>query len=274
MKKILTIIALVIINLTSISQDNGANEYLVKVSFWPSFVAASDLIIYEGTDENIIIFSIDNYENIKTGSTTISDIDLKKVKYFLKTYEFKIKSSIDTTGFDKRVVDGDTIIDYHILMGSDGIRVHGFETFNNNSRNFGFWSPQKDTENHVLIELLFNILNKYFTEKYMVDYFEQLEAYFKFGLGLKKLNDNPLTYKIYGSISVWEEDEIVEFLNNLPRNKKVIIDLSNFNGMGHMYYPLFQYTISEIDSLFWYRPTEEGLEDLKTIGVLEEKIIR
>jgi hypothetical protein len=273
MKKQLFIIALIIFHMTANSQENESNDYLLKVSFLPSFVSSSDLIIYEGKKENLIVFSIDNYESIITISNSISDSNLKKIKSFLKTYEFKIKSNIDTTGFDTRIVDGDTIIDYHISMGNDGITVHGFETSNNNSRNFGFWSPKKETKNHEMIELLFNIMNKYFTEKRMVEYFEQLEGYFNFGLGLKKLKDDPLTYKIYGYISVWEEDEVEKFLNSLPTDQKVIIDLSNFNGMGAIYYPLFRKTIREVNSLYWYMPNEEGLKDLEEIGVLKEKIL-
>jgi hypothetical protein len=50
-------------------------------------------------------------------------------------------------------------------------------------------------------------------------------------LPIRKISDNPLEYKIWGSISGCREDnkELVDFLNNLPSDKCVIVDIGNRN---------------------------------------------
>ena len=58
---------------------------------------------------------------------------------------------------------------------------------------------------------------------------ENIQDYFAYGLRIKKAADNPLEYRIWGSIRGCREDqqELLTFLENLPDNEPVLFDLRN-----------------------------------------------
>jgi hypothetical protein len=157
--------------------------------------------------------------------------------------------------------------------GTDGITVNGTFAQNNAERKFSFWSPRKGSDNNKLVKQIFTLLSKSFPEEKSINYIEQLEVYFPFGLGLKKISDDPLKYKLYGAISSNEEKEITSFINDLPSGKDVFIDLSNFNGMGTMFYPLFKSLADKNKRVYWLKPSPIGLQQLCEIGVPIENIL-
>ncbi len=214
-----------------ISMSSFAQFYKLSVDFHPSFLKKSKLIINSNINGYSIFINGDDFEE----SSNVPDSLCVVLENFFEQYDFSHKGSIDTIGQEKIVENGDTIIYYQLSMGTDGIDVYGELINKNRFRTFKFWSPDKLSKNHELVQLLFEIMYNSYSNTKTIDYLEQLEQYFDFGLGLRKLNDDPLTYKLYGSISANEVDELYAFFDSLPVDKKVYIDMSNFNGMGTMF---------------------------------------
>ena len=254
-----------------------ANDYVLTLGFGPSFMRASEISIQAKGDSGLLDMRV--YRNYKTRETSIENkaafpaSKLIKLTTFLKNYKFQIKSSIDTVGSHKVFVHGDSVLVYDINMGSDGINVHGDFNQNNITHKFAFWSPEKGTENADLMVVLFDLLDKVFTEQRMINYVEQLEQYFPHQLGLKKLSDEPLTYKLFGSITSNEKDELYNFLQSMPLNRKIIIDMSNYSRMGSMFFDEFNQYCASNRNIYWLNPTYQGLIDLYKIGIPNQQII-
>ncbi len=180
-------------------------DFVLTLEFAPSFIIPCDLTIFSKEDSNSIELTVyknwDKKELYLKKWAPLAKSEIKSFADFLKTYKFQIKGSIDTVKIHKVFIDGDSVTLYSISTGNDGITVNGTFTQSDFMNKFAFWSPEKATQNHQLIELIFSVLYKSFSEEKTVNYIEQLEGYFSFGLGLKKISDNPLKYKIYGSIS-------------------------------------------------------------------------
>ena len=276
MRRILTILFL-FFEIVCFGQAS-ITDFTLSLDFSPSFIIPSSLTISHKQDTNLIELKVyknwDKKDLYINNKATLANVDVNAIMDFLKIYKFQIKGSTDTTDMHKEFIDGDSVTVYSMSTGTDGITVDGTFTQENIIKTFSFWSPRKETENHKLMELIFPLLYKSFSEAKALNYIEQLEGYFSFGLGLKKISNKPLKYKIYGSISSNEESEITSFIKTLPSNEDVFIDLSNFNGMGTMFYPLFK-TLSKKDSkVFWVNPSEEGLRQLKEIEVPTKNILK
>jgi hypothetical protein len=203
----------------------------LTIDFKPSFIKDSRLILLKQTNDYLITLETDKF----TDKSIISDSDLIHLGSYLKDYNFVHKGSVDTIGQENVIENGDTVVYYQLSIGTDGINVYGELLKNDHKKTFKFWSPDKEDTNHELIEILFKLMYTQFHSQKTINYLEQLEQYFDFGLGLRKLHDKPLTYKLYGSISANEMDELYAFFDSLPIDKKVFIDMSNFNGMGTMF---------------------------------------
>ncbi len=156
--------------------QNKRSDYTLDIDFLPSFISPGKLIIKSGTHPSIKLTII------KTGltdSVTITSKNLAALTDFMKTYKFQIKGSIDTVGYRKGWLKGDTSSYPETTIGIDGINTKGAFIQNNNKKQFKFWAPKKDPENQKLIGILFYLMNKSFKNPIIINYTKNLETYFQ-----------------------------------------------------------------------------------------------
>ena len=276
MKNLLAFMLFMTIVVLSFGQSKS-NNYILTLNFWPSFMSASELKVQANKDSGFIsIYVYKNYQKKELSiesQVVIAGNRLTALTNFLNTYKFHIKNNIDTVGHHKEFVHGDSILVYSVSAGYDGITINGLLNQNNISHKFAFWSPVKGTPNADLINIIFQLLEYSFADKKTIDYIEQLSQYFPHKLGLKKLSENPLKYKLFGFLSSNDEDELDNFLEHLPLHRRVIIDMSNFSGMGTMFYDEFEEYCKYNRNIYWLNPTYVGLVDLYKIGIPNRNII-
>jgi len=156
--------------------------------------------------------------------------------------------------------------------GLDGIGVNNFVRNGNEHNEFHFWSPRKGTSEHKIIETWMRLVRNHFTALKHIEYFESLEQYFDFPLPCRITSRDPWEVRIYGVLSVDEERtrELTQFLDSLPSDKPVLVDMTNFQGMGTFFYPLFRNLIKRNGQIVWVvRDNKELLE----IGVNKNRIV-
>ena len=204
----------------------------LTVDFSPSFIEKSTLsIVKEITEYSITIQNSKIDDTWFLADSTFQELQLLFVDYF------RLKYSLDSI---KNVEEREMALRNEHKVTLDGIKVKGVLIDNFGDRVFDFHSPGKGTIDHKLMSVLFKLMYISFTKPETINYLEQLEGYFSFGLGLKKLKESPLTYKIYGFISSNEEKELLDFFHDLPNDKEIYFDMSNFNRMGTMLYESFK----------------------------------
>lgn len=250
--------------LISVALNCTGQIFNLQTEFQPSFLQGSTLILQDDGKQCFLDL------NGKTFSEhcIITDSQLVDIKSFLNHYQFKIKGNVDTLGTITKIENGDTIITgYNMVMGVDGITVNGKLIRDNLTKRFKFWSPNKGTVNDSLIVLLFKLMNRNLKEDKTVNYLEQLKQYFRFGLGLKKLSDWPLTYKLYGSITSNDEDELNTFFKSLPLDLAIYFDMSNFTSMGTMFYPTFRTLCESNKNIYWMNCSPGAIRQLNELGI-------
>lgn len=225
MRTLLLCLGLFLLSFISFAQINK-----LTIDFKPSFIHNSRLTLQTSPDGNLMTLEAD----VLTEESIVSDSALNHLNNYLEKYNFVHTGAIDTIDQKKIIENGDTVVQYQIRIGKDGITVYGELLKNDQKKTFEFWTPNKGDKNHELIDILFRLMYAHFECPITINYLEQLEQYFDFGLGLRKLHNEPLTFKLYGSISANDKDGLHKFFDSLPDDFEVFIDMSNFNGMARM----------------------------------------
>ena len=136
-------------------------------------------------------------------------------------------------------------------MALDGIGVHNTYLQDNRKNQFYFSSPNKGSKEHQIVEAVIGLSKRKLTKTNAQEYFESLEQYFDFGLPCEKISDKPYEVRIYGGLSSNEEQEFNNFIQAIPSDRPVLIDMTNFQSMGTMFYPLFRSLIKRNKQLIW-----------------------
>lgn len=201
----------------------------IKVLFLPSFLYASEIEITEGIKPAVSIQITkrnekDSIEKVHSKTFEITDKDLSTLTLAIDS--FNQAYSGPQTAF-----------------GLDGISVFVISERLKSNDTVEFWSPRREGSDNVYYELLdpvFAMMKKYMTADAEMMYVEQLEQYFDYGVPIKKTGKNE--FRIYGSLSYFEHvtKAINSLIDDIPSGESVVIDMSNFEGMGTIYYPHFK----------------------------------
>jgi hypothetical protein len=159
--------------------------------------------------------------------------------------------------------------------GMDGITVYTTISQGSTQHKFKSWSPRKHRapQEHKLIEAVLGLSRRKFTALKEQEYFESLEQYFDFGLPCKITSTDPFEVRIYGMLSSDEEQALTKFIHQLPNDRHVLIDMSNFRGMGTMFYPLFKNLLTRNPRIVWVA-SKWSRKQLQEIGVPDARITR
>lgn len=151
-------------------------------------------------------------------------------------------------------------------MGLDGIKVYNTVYSDSATNEFKFWSPRKTTEpkEHKIVEAVIELARKKFYTLRHQEYFESLEQYFDYGLPCKIISQNPYEIRIYGILSIDESYYLNNFIKSLPHDKPILIDMTNFQSMGTIFYPLFKNLTERNKNVLW---ATSYTRQLKEIGV-------
>lgn len=156
----------------------------------------------------------------------------------------------------------------------DGILVNGsFKTRNGTPYKFSFQTPNsKDTPRDFgIADAVFAAFDNVSVSCELNEYLEQVAGYFPFGLRAKVMTAEPLTVRFYGAFTINDYQDIQALLAKLSKSQSIRIDVSNFPGMGTMYYPDFRRLISDVPDISW-TASENSARVLAEIGVKPEKI--
>lgn len=239
------------------------NEDIINLTFSPSFSWASNFTFEMNQNKAGLKVKIFKPAEPWEDGEKITILDsvffsIKEEYYYKIKNIFKIESIKNYKQKSSRGIDGLTVSVRKVDIYGDTIFIH-------------FWSPSRADSSkipeYLIIDTFFylaeNIAIEHNNIKYL-EYIEDLKSYFDFGLPIKKINQKPLEYRFWGSITSTEEILLNEFIEKLPDDEYVIFDFTNFGGMGTMYYPVFQELNKK--KKIHYLTKEYERDDLKAIG--------
>jgi hypothetical protein len=226
----------------------------ISVLFLPSFLYGSELAITDGVKPavSLKITKRNEKDSIETVHVKTFDITGEELSMLITAIDsFNQEYSGPQTGF-----------------GLDGISVFVVSNRLKANDTIEFWSPSREGSDNVYYQLLdpvFTVMKKYMTADAEMMYVEQLEQYFDYGVPIKKTGNNE--FRIYGALSYFEHvtNAINSLIHDIPSGESVVIDMSNFEGMGTIYYPHFKKLLAKNNQIKWI-VNERARQQLLEIG--------
>lgn len=225
---------LIIFLLTIVLFSCNSNDDLKEVQFLfgPSFLHPTKFTI-DIKNETIEQYTFQNSYNIKEWIDSTSYREKRKdtlIVYYQKTFPIdnqelnKFLNKIKVSQLDS------TIQHQRDIMDGIGFRISKINIENDTiSLTSNFTGREESQLEYKLLDAFFELCYASINDYEGISGIENIQDYFKYGLPIRKVNTNPLEYRISGTISGCRDDnqEFLNFLENLPNNKPIIFDLRN-----------------------------------------------
>jgi hypothetical protein len=133
----------------------------------------------------------------------------------------------------------ESISDLALVM-MDGMRVQG-EYSNVSGQHNSFQADFfVDSKQYQFSRAVYQLATEVLKEEKSIRILEDIHGYLGGGLPAKNLGGNPYCVRIFGTLSSRDQDDLQQFLDELPKSTPLLVDMSNFDGMGTLLYPIFQ----------------------------------
>lgn len=151
---------------------------------------------------------------------------------------------------------------------TDGVEVRNKVWQNGVPHSFTFYTPRKPSQEHQVVAAVLGLARRKFPLLPQKTYFESLEEYFDFGLPCEVTATHPCEVRIHGVISADEKwlKDLQAFLQQLPTDQPILIDLTNSHGVAWPYFPLFHALLARNKRVIWV-PSQAALTDIQQMGV-------
>ena len=255
-----------------------------KILFQPSFdenlevVLTGEYITLELIPQLISVVHLESKEKL-------SAQEFKELKEYrnqnIRSEKRRWKETHDLTSKESNIIlplIKDLVInkevDDRIIL--DGIRVDC--EFNNDliSEDFNFHSPDSSMRSYEFANQIIDLCFQKFESSKALEAIELVERYFGFHFPWKIVNTDPFTCRFYGRLSIHDQEELNQFIESIANQDRILIDLSNFEGMGTILYDSFRKLNSNIPNINWLVQEENDwvIQQLLEIGIDQNEIIK
>jgi hypothetical protein len=174
----------------------------------------------------------------------------------------------------RAAADLEGVEDEERRFGIDGMRLVGEIRAGAgvSSRRFHAWSPDPGDKLHAYFATIHRVATDALWADRAVCRLEQLHGYLRIGLPVRDLGGKPRRLRIFGALSSHDEGALRELFGVLRRDVPMIVDMSNFDGMGSLLYPVFRDFMERPGPILWLA-SDRARQQLRYIGVVEEHIV-
>ncbi len=217
--------------LTSCNNNSELKE--VQVLFAPSFLHLTKFTI-DIENKTIEQYTFQDSYYVKERIDSTSFRERKKdtlIIYYKKTFPIdsqilnKFLNELKASQLDS------TIQHRRAMLDGIGFRVSKINKKNDTiSLTSNFTSRKEESQlEYKILDVFFELLYKSIDDYNGISGIENIQDYFSYGLPIRKVNENPIEYRVWGSISGCRSDnqEFLTLLKNLPKEKPVLFDLRN-----------------------------------------------
>lgn len=232
------------------------NDLHVCLEFFPSFLDPCKMELSREIDSWVLAVTIDSYtgENKKSWTASITDT-----------------SYVDRMIELGRVVVREARGDERLIL--DGISLQCSITENNVQKVHKYRCPEQDTPEWFLAGAFLVRMENLIRDQELTNYIELLEGYFD-RLPAKLFEENPRRLRIYGHLSIMDRKGLTDLIAKVVNEQMLIVDLTNFGGMGTILYKQFEplKTIKDLKVLVRAN-NEHVLQQMKEIGFKDEQVL-
>jgi hypothetical protein len=159
-------------------------------------------------------------------------------------------------------------------LGIDGMPVLGEIADGSGVQRFRAWSPtsHRHAEHHRFFAGLHRVASRCLVGVESQVVLEQLHGYLDLGLPLRDLGGTPRHVRLFGRLSHPADPDLVRFFDAAMNDDPLLMDLSNFEGMGTALHPLFRAFDSRPGLTVWCA-SKAARGHLKAIGIPDDRAV-
>jgi hypothetical protein len=124
-------------------------------------------------------------------------------------------------------------------LGCDGMSVSATYREGEKVTCFETWCPTQASPLGRFVHLIYDLAWPVLNEQWSIARLENLHGYLDRGLPARLLSGEVRTLRIFGGLSSSFEADLRMLFESLPTDEPLIVDLTNFEGMGTLLYPVF-----------------------------------
>lgn len=259
-------------------------NFISKIIFQPSFHENLEVVLTERSISLEFVPSLVSIEHLESKEKlTVQEYkQLKEYriqnkqseeKRWKEVFDMDFEESSDILSLLKDLANNREVDDRMIL---DGIIVDCSFSNESFSNEFRFHSPESSMRSYDLANQVVDLCFEKFQSEKAIRAIERVERYFGFHPPWKITSESPLTYRIYGRLSAYDQEAIDTFFESLPKGQKVFMDFRNFEGMGTILYDSFRKLNSSVAEIEWLVEKENDwvIKQLLEIGIEEHAITK
>jgi len=126
-------------------------------------------------------------------------------------------------------------------VGLDGMTVHGwYRHAAGQLHDFRFWFRQPERPRSQFVRQVYALAVELLQDERSVRVLESLHGYLHLGLPVKQVPGPPYVVRIFGRLTASDGPALEASLAQVPPEVPLLLDLSNFDGMGTALHPVFQ----------------------------------
>ena len=118
-------------------------------------------------------------------------------------------------------------------------------------KTISFRSPKYQSREFKIIQNLFAILDACFDEEPIINHIELMQGYFGIGHPWKITSENPMTLRLFGSLTSHEKEDITQLFNTLKPDGYLVLDIRNLDGMGTTFHECFKVLMDKMKAVYW-----------------------
>lgn len=224
---------LLLLSILLFSCKNSTNLKEVQLLFAPSFLYPTKFTI-DIENKTIEQYTYQDGYYVKEWIDSSTYREHRKdtlIVHYQKTFPIDNKTLNEFLNKLKRSQLDSTMQHREPILDGIGFRISKIDKKNDTislTSNITRRNEQSQVE-YKILDPFFNLAYKTIKDYDGISEIENIQDYFSYGLPIRKVNDKPLEYRIWGSISGCRADnvEFLSLLQNLPIDKPVIFDLRN-----------------------------------------------
>ncbi|PQO41923.1 hypothetical protein [Blastopirellula marina] len=135
--------------------------------------------------------------------------------------------------------------------GCDGMSINAMFQAGDQKSEFETWSPELDTPEGRFVELIYDLAWDVLQTPEAVLGLEHLHCYLKKGPGVTVTTGSVNRLRIFGSLSFGDEGALLAYFSEFDLNEPLLVDMTNFDGMGTCLYPEFIKFANSHQNIAW-----------------------
>lgn len=165
-------------------------------------------------------------------------------------------------------------------LGLDGMTIAATYQQADAQKRFEIWSPHPRTPEGEFVGLIYRLAWEALTSDASIRRLEQLHSYLDLGLPARLIDGPVRQLRIFGRLTSSDDHALYQLLNEASGDDPLLVDMTNFEGMGTILYPIFARFAAKRKNIAWAASPyarkqlgQIGVNDWEVFDTIDEALL-